>query len=58
MTRLVSRFGAVNLIRRDRLFTGDLPFPPQTQHMLCMFTTTRVTHAGLTGKEWLEAFSL
>jgi hypothetical protein len=23
-----------------------------------MFTTTRVTHAGLTGKEWLEAFSL
>ncbi len=40
------------------LFTGDLPLPTQAQHMLRMFTTTRVTHAGLAGKERLEALPL
>lgn len=26
--------------------------------MLGVFATLRITHTGLTGKEWLEAFSL
>ncbi len=40
------------------LFTGNLSLTTQAQHMLRMFTTTRVTNAGLTGKERLKALSL
>lgn len=40
------------------LFTGDLSLPAQTQHVLCVFPTIRVTYPGLTGKEWLKAFAL
>ncbi|VTR57481.1 Uncharacterised protein [Serratia fonticola] len=34
MTRLASRFGAVNTIRRDRPLTNDELAPPCTKHIL------------------------
>lgn len=40
------------------LFAGNLAFTPQAQHVLRVITFVRVSHAGLAGKERLEAFPL
>lgn len=40
------------------LFAGDLSFTPQPQHVLCVVALIQVAHAGLAGKERLEAFLL
>ncbi|MNE87278.1 hypothetical protein D3C80_1844630 [compost metagenome] len=40
------------------LLAGNLPFPTQAQHVLCMLTATRVSHSSLAGKEGLKAFAL
>jgi hypothetical protein len=40
------------------LFTGNLAFTPEAQHVLCVVAFIQVTHACLAGKERLEAFPL
>ncbi len=40
------------------LMAGDLPFPTQAQHVFGVLAAAVVAHAGLAGKERLEAFTL
>ena len=40
------------------LFTGNLPFAAQTEHMFGVFPLVGVTHTGLAGKERLKTFAL
>src|SRR5699024_544502 len=53
--------GAVMGVEQDDfrdMLSVYLPVTAQTQHVLCVSPASRVTHAGLAGKERLKAFPL
>jgi hypothetical protein len=53
--------GAVMAVEQNdfrHLFTGNLAFTAQAQHVFCVFTFALVAHTGLAGEERLKAFPL